>query len=285
MKDFPIPVRSIGPGSQGEEEELQYLEMPRGMATFEMPRVPEAADPGAMACSRDLLSGFLRALEAWDPPGRAPGPRLDLTGVPGAALNITNQMLGEGEVSVRITGNRDVRIQESVFTGIWRICEFGPDGTLRQDWVEAASVPAVVIEAALAGSTPTLRPVELPQGAMNSPALLREIGIRLRDAAPGATPHVINLTLFPMSPEDHQVLDAALGIGPVAMISRGFGNCHITSTQARNVWRVQYFNNMKTLILNTIEVVHVPEEALAAPEDLEDSRTRLAELIDWMGES
>jgi hydrogenase-1 operon protein HyaF len=285
MKDFPIPVRSIGPGSQGEDEELQYLEMPRGMATFEMPRVPEAADPAAMACSRDLLSGFLAALEAWDPAGRAPGPRLDLTGVPAAALTITNQMLGEGEVSVRVTGNRDVRIQESVFTGIWRICEFGPDGKLRQDWVEAASVPAVVIEAALAGSTPTLRPVELPQGAMNSPALLREIGIRLRDVAPGATPHVINLTLFPMSPEDHQVLDAALGIGPVAMISRGFGNCHITSTQARNVWRVQYFNNMKTLILNTIEVVHVPEEALAAPEDLEDSRTRLAELIDWMGES
>jgi hydrogenase-1 operon protein HyaF len=48
---------------------------------------------------------------------------------------------------------------------------------------------------------------------------------------------------------------------------------------------VQYFNSMNTLILNTIEVVDVPEVALAADEDLLDSRERLAELIAWMGES
>ena len=69
------------------------------------------------------------------------------------------------------------------------------------------------------------------------------------------------------------------------MISRGFGNCRISSTLARDVWRVQYFNSMNTLILNTIEVVDVPEVALAADEDLCDSRARLAELIAWMGES
>ena len=69
------------------------------------------------------------------------------------------------------------------------------------------------------------------------------------------------------------------------MISRGFGNCRITSTGARDVWRVQYFNSMNTLILNTIEVVDVPEVALAATEDLVDSRERLAELVTWMSES
>ena len=42
---------------------------------------------------------------------------------------------------------------------------------------------------------------------------------------------------------------------------------------------------MNTLILNTIEVVDVPEVALAAAEDLEDTRERLAELVDWMSES
>jgi hydrogenase-1 operon protein HyaF len=69
------------------------------------------------------------------------------------------------------------------------------------------------------------------------------------------------------------------------MISRGFGNCHVTSTGLRDVWRVQYFNNMNTLILNTIEVVDVPEVVLAAAEDLADSRERLAELVAWMSES
>jgi hydrogenase-1 operon protein HyaF len=74
-------------------------------------------------------------------------------------------------------------------------------------------------------------------------------------------------------------------VGPVAVISRGFGNCHVTSTGIADVWRVQYFNNMNTLILNTIEIVDVPAVVLAAIEDLTDSRERLAELVDWMGES
>jgi hydrogenase-1 operon protein HyaF len=51
------------------------------------------------------------------------------------------------------------------------------------------------------------------------------------------------------------------------------------------VWRVQYFNTMNTLILNTLEVVEAPEVARAAVEDLIDSRERLAELVAWMGES
>ena len=46
----------------------------------------------------------------------------------------------------------------------------------------------------------------------------------------------------------------------------------------------QLITSMNTLILNTIEVVEVPEVALAAPEDLADTRERLAELIEWMSE-
>ena len=107
----------------------------------------------------------------------------------------------------------------------------------------------------------------------------------MRARRPGRPAHVLNLTLFPLTPDDHAVLDAALPVGPVALIARGFGDCRITSTRARDVWRVQYFNSMSTMILNTIEIVDVPEVALAAPEDLADTRTRLAELIAWMSES
>jgi hydrogenase-1 operon protein HyaF len=59
----------------------------------------------------------------------------------------------------------------------------------------------------------------------------------------------------------------------------------VSSTSARDVWRVQYFNSMQTLILNTLEVVDIPEVALAAPDDLVDSRERLGELVDWMSEA
>jgi hydrogenase-1 operon protein HyaF len=202
-----------------------------------------------------------------------------------AALAITNQMLGEGEVSVRVDGERRFLIQESVFTGLWRVCARDGDGALTGDWIEAGTMPRVVGEAARQAATARVGDVAIPPGAMNSPALIAEIVAHMRERRPNGATHVINLTLFPMTPDDHQVLDLALPIGPVAIMSRGFGNCRVTSTGTRDVWRVQYFNNMNTLILNTIEIVDLPEVTLAAVEDLEDTRVRLSDLIDWMGES
>ena len=155
MKDFPVPLRAIGPGSQPEEDaELDFLPMPRDMNTFAMPRVPEQADPAALAASRDVLAGFLAALEGWDPDSAAKGPRVDMSGVAPAALEITNQMLGEGEVSIQIKGERHWRIQESVFTGLWRCCEVDAEGRLLADWLEAAAVPEVALEAARAAAAP-----------------------------------------------------------------------------------------------------------------------------------
>ena len=284
-KPFPLPVRTIGPGSQLEEEELQYLAMPRDMPTFTMPRVPEAAPPEALASARDLLADFLAAFERWDPASGAPGPRLDLAGVPEATLAVVDDMLGEGEVSIQVGGPTPHRIQESVFAGVWRVCALDGDGRLAADAIEAAPVPDVALAAARAAGGERIAPVEIPPGAMNSPALLAEIGAQLAHRRHGAATHVLNLTLFPLTPDDHRVLERALPVGPVAMISRGFGNCRITSTTARDVWWVQYFNSMNTPILNTIEIVDVPEVALAAVEDLVDTRARLAELIEWMDSS
>ena len=241
--------------------------------------------PPALADARDLLAAFLALLDTWDPKATPRGPCLDLAGVARPALEIMNEMLGEGEVSIQIDSVRKFRIQESIFTGLWRVCALDGDGRLARDWLEAGMLPGVAVEIAQELGSDALPSIDLPPGAMNSPALLAEIGSQMATRKQGAAAHVINLTLFPMTPEDHAVLAQALPVGPVAMISRGFGNCHVTSTGLRDVWRVQYFNNMNTLILNTIEVVDVPEVVLAAVEDLTDSRDRLAELVDWMSES
>jgi hydrogenase-1 operon protein HyaF len=283
MKSFPIPVRMTGPGSHVEEEELQYLDMPRDMHTFEMPRVPETEDVAALTTARDTLARLLTMMNEWKPGD--PNPVLDMRGIAPAAQTITNQMLGDGEVSIQVNGQRTLHVQESVFTGVWRVIELDGAGQLLADWLEAAPLPGAVLAVARDSGRDVLLPVEIPSGAMNSPALLHELQAQLKTRHPGDAPHVLNLTLFPMTPEDHQVLERALPVGSVAIISRGFGNCRITSTAARNIWRVQYFNSMNTLILNTIEVVDVPEVALAAPEDLDDTRARLAELIEWMSES
>ena len=283
MKSFHIPVRVTGPGSHVEDEPLQYFDMPRDVSTFEMPSVPETDDAQALLIARDTLARLLALMKQWKP--GAPYPVLDMRSMSQAAQTVANEMLGDGEVSIQVHGNRTLKVQESVFTGLWRVIELDSAGRLLADWLEAAPLPTAVIAAAREGARDALMPVEIPPGAMNSPALLQELQGQLKTRRAGDAPHVLNLTLFPMTPEDHQVLERALPVGGVAIISRGFGNCRITSTTARGIWRVQYFNSMNTLILNTIEVVDVPEVALAAAEDLDDTRERLAELIDWMSES
>jgi hypothetical protein len=42
---------------------------------------------------------------------------------------------------------------------------------------------------------------------------------------------------------------------------------------------------MSTLILDTLEVVDIPEAARAATEDYDDSVTRLEELLAWLRET
>ena len=279
---FPIPVRAaplLGPGSQpADDAELDFMPMPHAMNTFEMPRVPERVDPAALARVAELLGGLVAALQG----AEEARPRLELTGLAPAVVELLNQVLGEGEVSIRVDATPALRIQETVFAGLWRCCELDAEGGLVRDWLEAGDIPPVVRAAALAAAEPALPALEPQPGAMNSPALLAEIGAGLPPEPPGRQ---INLTLLPMTPEDHAALERALPVGPVAMISRGFGNCHITSTRTRDVWRVQYFNTMKTLILNTIELVAMPEVALASAEDLADTRTRLAELVQWLAEA
>ena len=283
MKPFPIPVRMLGPGSQpAEEDALQILQMDREVGTFAMPPIPASADDAHMAAARDLLAGFHDRLRGWQD---GDGPELDMTHVAPGPLGMTNQMLGEGEVSIRIRGPREVHIQETLFAGLWRVQEHDESARMVRDRLMACPIPALVTHAARQAAASRLPSVTVPAGAMNSPALLHEIGQQVAARRNGTAPHVVNLTLLPLTPEDHTVLDQAMAPGPVAIMSRGFGSCRVSSTAVRDVWRVQYFNTMNTLILNTIEVVAVPEVVLAASEDLVDSRERLAEMVEWMSAS
>jgi hydrogenase-1 operon protein HyaF len=280
-----IPIIPFGPGSHPPEDEmLDYLEMPRGMSTFEMPQVPENADAANMAAACEVIERFVADLSK-SLAGDGAMPVIDVAALAPGGLDVLNQCLGEGEVAIRIQQAADVRIQETVFAGIWRERHFDADGTLLRDLLQAAPIPAVAVHAARAAANPAPGYAPFPPGAMNAPALLHEIRAQVRAARQPGAPHVLNLTLLPLTPDDHRCLEEALPVGPVAILSRGFGNCRITSTLTRDVWRVQYFNNMQTLILNTLEVVDVPEVALAADEDLAESAERLGELLVWMRES
>jgi hydrogenase-1 operon protein HyaF len=282
MKPFPIPVVGSWPE---EDEDLSFMAMPREMPTFEMPRLPEPSTDADVAGAHAVLQAFIARLDDWLADGGEP-PAIELAGLKQDALRVLNETLGEGEVAAIVAvDGEEIRIQETVFSGVWRQQRFSAEGHLKHDILLGAPVPPVLPLLARQFASPKLRPLALPATAMNVPALVNEIQDAMDRCGPGSEPHVVNLTLLPLSFEDSTHLDALLAGGCVVILSRGFGNCRISSTAARHVWRVQYFNNMQTLILNTIEVVELPEVAVAAREDIEDSRTRLADLLAWMGES
>jgi hydrogenase-1 operon protein HyaF len=276
MKSFPIPVVTLGPGSQPVDDAADFIRLPQMMSAFQMPAHPVDASAAALAEARAFLADLHGAAARHDFDGEAFLSR-DVTALSAEALALVNEAFGEGEVA-GIIDEPAVRLQETAFPGFWRVRGFDGDGALASDVVEVAAVPAVIREAALLGSRCRLAKKLAGPGVMNGPALLTELAAASA-RGDGAPTHVINLTLLPVTPEDIDWLVAALEIGPVTLLSRGYGNCRITSTRLRHTWWVQYFNSMNALILNTIEVAPVPEAALAAPDDFADSLERLGEWL------
>ncbi len=284
MKDFPIPVVAVGPGSQPEEDEaLQYLPLPASMMTFALPVLNEEAAPALMAAACSVVEQLRDRMEA-APLGSPAIPVIELQEMETEVVRLLNQTMGEGEVSISVRGSSAYHIQETVFAGVWRLHEFAADGRLVRDAIMACAIPPIVTQWAQADVSLDCTMPEKTPGIMNALSVLTEVVGKARAYKAGDAAHVVNLTLLPMSPEDMECLPLTLGVGAVTILSRGYGNCRITSTRLPNVWWVQYFNSMDTLILNTLEVSDVPEVAQASKEDYEDSIARLGEWLQVMQE-
>jgi hydrogenase-1 operon protein HyaF len=188
-------------------------------------------------------------------------------------------VLGEGEVAgvVALPDGSLAQIQESVLAGIWRV-RLETDAT--SEYLEIGAVPEIVRRAAADLTAVDFEIGEVPEGAMNVLPVLAEIRERALAWRPGIRSQIINFTLLPMSPVDMSFLQDTIRNGPIQLVSRGYGTCRVLSTGIRNVWSVQFFNAMDTIILDTLEVGGVPTVALAADEDFEDSAERLQEIIE-----
>jgi hydrogenase-1 operon protein HyaF len=267
----------VGAGSQPEEEELFYLPKPGDMSVFRAPIPRPPASPEALAGARTLLEALVADMEA-KAFGAEVAPCLSLLGVDAAVVDEVNELLGQGEVSVLVKGSRTLRVQETAFPSVWRVQSLREDGSLERDDVEAGAMPKAVLDA-MATAPKSAEIKAEPAGLMNAPALVNELFAQSAQYQAGQSAHVINLTLLPVTPEDLQYMADCMGFGTISMLSRGYGNCRITATGLPHTWWVQYFNSMDQLILNTLEVVQVPEAALAAREDYEDSIERLKEWI------
>ncbi len=274
MRDFPIPVVAFGVGSQPEAEAVDYLPLPHEMTTFALPTYNLEADPDILEAACAVIENLRTAMLTGS------NTSIELLGLPPKVIELINQSLGQGEVSVLVREPSNLHIQESVFAGVWRVQEISTQGAVLRDSLCACPIPLEVRQSAMSGVTGNIAAPPLRRGIMNAPAILNELLERSGKHQTGQAAHIINLSLLPMSPEDLEYLFEAFGTGTVSILSRGYGNCRITSTRLANVWWVQYFNSMDQIILNTIEVVDVPEVALAADEDYHDSAERLGE---WLG--
>ena len=271
-----IPVVDIGPGSQPDDEDvLEYISMPQGMYTHSIPVLPEPEELAALPGARQALQQLLQCLR--DCNNGLTTQSVDLSGLEIGDRKLLDHLLGEGEVSAIIAAQPSLRIQESIFAGVWRIYGQG------YDHVEVGAAPTQLRGNARAAARPADFDLSspLPLGVMNAPAILTEVQDRSQHWQPGDQVHVINLTLLPLSEQDIAFLDTYLPAGPVRALARGYGNCLISATRIQNCWRITYFNSQDAQILDTIEITDLPEVICAAPEDLADSLERFEDVIQW----
>ena len=211
--------------------------------------------------------------------GDAPSQLFRLGNLNDLERNLVADVLGEGEVAgvVALPDGSVVQIQESVLAGIWRV-RLETDAA--HEYIEVGAIPEIVKRAATDLTATDLAIGPAPEGAMNVLPVLAEIRERALAWRPGTRSQIINFTLLPMSAVDMSFLQQSVGNGPIQLVSRGYGTCRVLATGIQNVWSVQFFNAMDTIILDTLEVGGVPTVALAADEDFEDSAERLKEIIE-----
>lgn len=279
IKDIPVNV--VGPGSQPESEDgksLSTIDVPSDMPTYQKPHIPEPAAVTDLDGAREAMFWLRDALQSFAP---STTPALaNLSALDEKNRDLVNQILGEGEVSVKFDGKVRSRSQEAVLAGVWRTLYIDDDDKVYFDLLEVAGVPHTVRTTEGREDVAIELPDDVPAGMNNVLAILSELQSARERFSETQQTYSINLTLLPFSEDEIAFLDAHLGRGPIDVLSRAYGKCQVISTAMTNTWWVRYFNSMGTLILNTLEIVDVPNVVAAADEDISDSAERLKELLE-----
>lgn len=272
-----------GPGSQPKEVDgavLDIMQLPSGMDTYAAPILPEPEEVQHLQPAIARFNHLQQQMQHY----RFADENLvmDLSDLDAFNKDLVDQVCGEGEVSILFGRNQEIRIQEAILAGVWRVQSVDERGQVNSDHIEVGPVPNLVKQQAFVGAAQNLPAFvgQLPPGVLNAPPLIAELNDKIAEYKADGSIHTINLTLLPQTEEDLGFLANQVGQGRCTILSRGYGNCRVTSTNTQNVWWVQYFNSQDKNILNSLEVCGVPEVACAAPEDISDSTLRLAEILE-----
>jgi hydrogenase-1 operon protein HyaF len=259
------------------EDGPSYIDMPRRMDSYSAPAMPDPETMRQLDGARETMRWLEEALSE---PRDGTRPVLaDLSGLDADSREVVHQVLGEGEVSISVSGEANARVQESVLAGVWRILHLDDEGRVVADLLEVGPYP-YVLSVAFEDS----RPLDTTAGGdvagmANAMPILVELAEAVSRYAADGTEHSINFSLLPTTDEELAFIEARLGRGPVNILSQAYGKCQVISTGTPNAWWVRYYNGMDKLILNSLEVVAVPGVVCAAEEDLRDSAARLQDIL------
>ncbi len=255
-----------------------YMALPTEMRVFSAPELPD--DPARRRRCREWLRRIGATLDACAA-GKAVTP-IDLAEATEEDRIILDEILLEGEVKALVLGEPEWQIEETAYTGLWRVRARDQRTGLLLDRLEVAPIPPIVADRAREAGARIGLPAQeaIPEGVINAPHVFAELAARSAAFVESGAAHVVNLGLLPLSDEDLTWLAQSLGEGPSIILSGGYGSCRIRSTRLAGTWWVQYYNATDTLILNTLEVAVVPAVACAAADDIADSAARIRAMED-----
>jgi len=282
-QDDALPEGVLSPfdGNEDSGEVLKLLGLPDGKGLGQKKDIstPDGAGPRVL----ETLTRVSEALDIAADTGRAWRYRLDHLGTEEHFTFL--DALGRGEVSIVVAGDDregEAQIYETVLPGVWVGQANDREGEVAAHWVEVGSAPRVLREMAYRRPREDF-PIEMlsaPSGAMNVMSVLAEVRTRMHEWREGMPNHVMNFTLFPMTPADSAYLAKVVGEVGVRISSGGYGAARVIMTGLRHVWAVQYLNGLGAVILDTLEIGDIPDAVLASEEDFQDSAGRLRDMLE-----
>jgi hydrogenase-1 operon protein HyaF len=110
---------------------------------------------------------------------------------------------------------------------------------------------------------------------INAPHILNEVKFGLRALRETGEEKIIYLANLPLTEEDFEYLQQALGRGTITIRAEGTDVTTWRETSFPGVWWGEYCDGPHKVTLRTIEIAAFPQLARAQPEDIEQGLERL----------
>ena len=94
------------------------------MGFYRAYRVKSGADPEILEAACEIIESLRAAMQA------GTHTRIELLSLPAKVVELINQSMGQGEVSVLVREPSNLHIQETVFAGVWRVQEISENGKM-----------------------------------------------------------------------------------------------------------------------------------------------------------